>query len=30
MANDPDMHAMAEEGIEDAFHDLDELDKQEG
>jgi hypothetical protein len=30
MANDLDMHAMAEEGIEDAFHDVDELDKQEG
>jgi hypothetical protein len=30
MANDPDMQVMAEEGIEDGFHDLEELDKQDG
>jgi hypothetical protein len=30
MANDPDMQVMAEEGIEDGFHELEELDKQDG
>lgn len=29
MANDPDMHALAEEGIEDWFRQLDELDEQD-
>jgi len=29
MANDPEVHAIAEEGIEDWFHNLDEIDKQD-